>query len=232
MRKERVLLGFSFIFLVYHCHLIGKQIQDFRSSCLLQMSILKISRNTNPTCFPSIPLPRRESLVACTQPCTVGQSSTSSPAANHECISRCTSVQPFVSSIHKTPSLHVPRNPRPHPIRASLSHGHTRSSKHAGRVVLVTAGLCPFGTPSRLAEPAPPMTAALPPASPRAFHCSRPEECQRISQSRKSTSHTSKKVGEHFIRILQTMVGGQIRSDQIRSRSSSTCRPAMPTTLL
>jgi hypothetical protein len=76
------------------------------------------------------------------------------------------------------------------------------------------------------------MTAALPPSSPRAFHCLRPEECQRISQSRKSTSHTSKKVGEHFIRILQTMVGGQIRSDQIRSRSSSTCRPAMPTTLL
>jgi hypothetical protein len=29
-----------------------------------------------------------------------------------------------------------------------------------------------------------------------------------------NTSHTSKKVGEHFIRILQTMVGGQIRSGQ------------------
>jgi hypothetical protein len=125
MRKERVLLGFSFIFLVYHCHLIGKQIQDFRSSCLPQMSILTISRNTNPTCFPSILLPRRESLVACTQPCTVGQSSTSSPAANHECISRCTSVQPFVSAIHKTPRCMY-----------RGTHGRTPFARHSHTAIL------------------------------------------------------------------------------------------------
>lgn len=29
MQKKRVLLGFSIIFLVYHCHLIGKEILPF-----------------------------------------------------------------------------------------------------------------------------------------------------------------------------------------------------------
>jgi len=121
-----------------------------------------------------------------------GQGSTSSPAANHERISRCTSVQP--SSLRCTkPDRCMYRGTHgrtPFARRSrTLSHGHTRSSsfrKDAGRVVMVSAGLCPFGTPSRLSEPAPPMTAPCPPHRPRASTARGLRSASECSQSRRA----------------------------------------------
>jgi hypothetical protein len=130
--------------------------------------------------------------VACTQPCTAGQGSTSSPAANHECISRCTSVQP--SSLRCTKphrcTYRGTHGSTPFARRShTLSHGHTRSSNfsnNVGRVVVVSAGLCPFGTPSRLSEPAPPMTAPCPPHRPRASTARGLRSASECSQSRRT----------------------------------------------
>jgi hypothetical protein len=76
--------------------------------------------------------------------------------------------------------------------RVALARSHTAIlglrafEGNAGRVVMVSAGLCPFGTPSRLSEPAPPMTAPCPPHRPRASTARGLRSASECSQSRRA----------------------------------------------
>lgn len=139
MQRARVLLSISFrfpVYAIYHPRL-GKR----RLFVLQTMPISKISRNTNPTCCPSMLFPRRESPRSPNSLHSALYSGAWGPAANHRCMPRCKYVQPLIHKIHRAMCL---RTQCRRPL-ARLAHMAYSVIELRWPSSGVTAGLCCFG---------------------------------------------------------------------------------------
>ena len=124
--------------LLYHSYsFIRGRFHSSTAPQLHRLTILMMSRNTitNPTCFPSPPFSSRAGLA-----CSALYSGAGPAAANHQSRWCCKSVQPAIrKSMASCPSQ--PKAGAHSPICFTW---HTRPQQSAGRVVMVTAGLCCF----------------------------------------------------------------------------------------